>query len=324
MNEGEKLSGAARCAILLYALGVERATSILRRIEPQEAARINEAARQLKLVDEKQMRQVLQSFLEMLGKPQLLPGESAEFMRSVLERAGTDVRPLRPAENAGICPEADVDSLIRLLGKEHPQTLAVVLANLDSKRGAKLLEALPLSKRVDVMRRLAQLKQVPARMVQRVEDTLQDQLRQLSASGPKRKVDGVELAANLLKRMNREGSQAVLDEMAKDNAELSTSVRRRMFTFEDLVQMDDRGLRNLMKEIDSQVLAKALKVADEATQQVFFRNMSQRAAAMLQEDIEVLPPMRVAEIEEARSAIVEVATRLINEGKAMIMGAEGE
>jgi len=324
VNEGEKLSGAARCAILLYALGVERATSILRRIEPQEAARINEAARQLKLVDEKQMRQVLQSFLEMLGKPQLLPGESAEFMRSVLERAGTDVRPLRPAENAGICPEADVDSLIRLLGKEHPQTLAVVLANLDSKRGAKLLEALPLSKRVDVMRRLAQLKQVPARMVQRVEDTLQDQLRQLSASGPKRKVDGVELAANLLKRMNREGSQAVLDEMAKDNAELSTSVRRRMFTFEDLVQMDDRGLRNLMKEIDSQVLAKALKVADEATQQVFFRNMSQRAAAMLQEDIEVLPPMRVAEIEEARSAIVEVATRLINEGKAMIMGAEGE
>ena len=319
----QSLSGAARCAVLLYALGVEQASAFLRRLEPDEAASVAEAARRLKMVDQQQLSEVLESFYKLLDTPQMLPGEGAEFIQSAIERSGTELPLDVQQQDPGLCPEADAESLARLLRKEHPQTLAVVLANIDGHRGAKVLETLPASRRVEVIKRLSSLRSIPNSVLRRVEQTLEVQLRQRRGVGATQKVEGLEVAAGLLKRLGKEEAQTLIEELAKEDGSLSDAVRQRMFIFEDIASMDDRGVRNLLKEIDSQVLARALKVADEVLRTKFFRNMSERAASMLEEDVEALPPMRLSEVEEAQQAIVEVAARLVQEGKAVVAGGEG-
>ncbi|RME22982.1 MAG: hypothetical protein D6806_12055 [Deltaproteobacteria bacterium] len=320
---GQSLSGASRCAVLLYALGVEQASALLRKMEPDEAARIADAARRLHKVERDQLEEILESFYQLLDTPQMLPGEGAEFIQSAIARSGTELPSEVEKQQPGLCPEADAETLARLLAKEHPQTIAVVLANVDAARGAKVLESLQPVKRVEVVKRLTSLKRIPAAVLRQVEQALSRQLRQRRGAGAAQKVDGLDVAASLLKRIDKEQAQALIDDLAKEDGSVSDAVRRRMFIFEDIVSMDDRGVRNLLKEIDSQVLAKALKVADDALRNKFFRNMSERAASMLEEDIEALPPMRLSEVEEAQQSIVEIASRLVQEGKAVVAGGEG-
>ncbi|NMB73978.1 MAG: flagellar motor switch protein FliG [Myxococcales bacterium] len=318
----ESLSGPARCALLLYALGAEAASAILERLDPEQVGRILAASRRLRAEDADAMQRVLQEFQQVVQGNRMLPGESAAFLEHLLHKSGAAV-PDVSEEEVGLCPEADAESLAQVLQNEHPQTVALVLAHVDVKRASETLQKLPLERRSEVVLRMAGLSAVPVPMLRQIEASLQSELKRRNRSQVRR-LDGVETAAGLLKRLPKAQVSAMLEELTKRNAELAERVKRNLFTFEDLVGMDDRGVRNLLKEVDGQVLAKALKVADEALKERFFKNMSERAATMLSEDIESLPPMRLSEVEEAQKKVVEAAAALVQEGKALLLGAGDE
>jgi flagellar motor switch protein FliG len=318
----ESLPGPARCALLLYALGAEAAAAILERLDPEQVGRILAASRKLRDADAEAVQRVLQEFQQVLQGNRMLPGESAAFLEHLLHKTGAAVADVS-SDEMGLCPEADADALAQVLQNEHPQTVALVLANVDVKRAGEVLQKLPLEKRSEVVLRMAGLSAVPVPMLRQIEASLQAELRRRNR-GQVRRLDGVETAAGLLKRLPKAQVNAMLEDLTKRNAELAERVKRNLFTFEDLAGMDDRGIRNLLKEVDGQVLAKALKVADEGLKQRFFKNMSERAATMLSEDIESLPPMRLSEVEEAQKTVVEAAAALVQEGKALLLGAGDE
>lgn len=318
----EVLPGPARCALLLYALGAEAAAAILEQLDPEQVGRILAASRRLRETDAEAVQRVLQEFQQVLQGNRMLPGESAAFLEQLLHKSGAAV-PEVSDEEAGLCPEADAEALAQVLQNEHPQTVALVLAHVDVQRGGEVLQKLPLERRSEVVLRMAGLSAVPVPMLRQIEASLQAELQRRNRSQVRR-LDGIETTAGLLKRLPKAQVNAMLEELGKRNAELAERVKRNLFTFEDLVGMDDRGVRNLLKEVDGQVLAKALKVADQALKERFFKNMSERAATMLSEDIESLPPMRLSEVEEAQKTVVEAAAALVQEGKALLLGAGDE
>ncbi len=317
-----QMDGASRCAVLLYSLGMESASAILGQLEPQQVKRIAEAAKRLRGVEQDSVDDVLKQFQESMTGRKLLPGESAEFIQSVIAQSGLEDEQEELPER-GLVPDADAENLAQLLKREHPQTTALVLSHIDPDRAANVLNMMKVDRRIQVMARMAKLTQVSEAILQRIEVSLRTELARRS-SGPSRKLDGVELAAGVLKRLGKEEASEILDGLASEDGQLHDAVKQKMFTFEELGNMDDGGIRNLLKEIDSQVLAKALKVADENVKDKFFKNMSERAASMLAEDVETLPPMRLAEVEEAQNVIVEAAATLIQDGKALIIGGAGD
>lgn len=318
----DALRGSARCAALLFSLGMDQASSLLAKLEPGEASRIISAARQLSDVDHDTLKAIIADFYKAMTGGSILPGEGAAFIQAALMRAGGELPGEEEAENPGLCPRADADSLGKMLKKEHPQTLALVMANIDPVRAASIVMMLSPSRRAEVIQRLARLSSVPTNVLRRIENTIESQLQQRSTESA-RPVKGIELAAGILKLIGSEDSNAVIEDIAKEDGELSQAVKQHLFTFDDIISMDDRGMRNLLKEIESQNLAKALKAADEGIRAKFFKNMSERAALMLEEDVENLAPMRLSEVEEAQQAIVDTASRLIKEGKAIVAGGAG-
>jgi flagellar motor switch protein FliG len=316
------LDGPSRCAVLLYTLGAERAGLVLGQLDPHQVQRIARAAQSLSEVRQESVESVLQEFERSMSGRRLLAGESGVFFRSVIEQTGLEDAQAEVSDN-GLVPNADAANLTQLLQREHPQTAALVLANIAAERAADVLGRLEQTQRIDLIRRMASLSVIQEDVLRRIGDSLRTELGRRS-SGPIRQVNGVELAAGILKRIGKDAAGQILESLAQDDGDLAGALKQEMFTFEELSQMDDRGVRNLLKEIDAQELAKALKVAGEEVKKKIFRNMSERAASMLAEDIEVLPPMRLTEVEEAQANIIAAASVLIQEGRAVVVGLGGD
>jgi flagellar motor switch protein FliG len=315
------LDGPSRCAILLYSLGMERASEVLNQLEPKQVKSIAEAAAKLRDVEQGVMENVVQDFHESMSGRKLLKGESSSFIQSAILQSGIQQEQEEIPE-MGILPSADGENLGYLLKNEHPQTVALVLVNIDPDRAAKALIQLDSEHRIEVIRRIASLSSIPKDVLTRIEGTLRQELMRRS-TGPVKKVDGIEAAADVLKLMKKDDTNQILEEILKEDGQLGDQIKQKMFTFDELAKMDDRGIRNLLKEIDSTLLAKALKVADDPVRDKIFKNMSERAAGMLAEDVEALPPMRLSEVEEAQMSIVTIATTLIQDGKAVVVGGSG-
>ena len=319
----EKISGPERCAILLISLGMEQASSILQKLESQEATKIAAAARKLKDVDPNLVNQIVLDFHGIMAGQSLLSGEGSNFIQAALQHAGANAKDPEVVNEMGLVPTADGDVLGKMLQQEHPQTIAVVLGNVDSIRGSRILHALTPEKQAEVMKRLAGLATVPNSVLRKIEKTLLSQLERCNTESVHH-VKGIDLAAGILKLLNKDDSGSILEKMSSEDSKLATDVKQLMFTFDDLMALDDRGIRNLLKEVDSAMLCKALKIADDALKSKFFKNMSQRAAAMLEEDIASLPPMRLTDVEESQKLILDVALTLVQDGKAIIMRGLGD
>jgi flagellar motor switch protein FliG len=313
------LPGESRCAVLLVSLGADEAASLLDRLSSVEVGRIVQAARRLRGVSDEDVQRVAEDFLQSMQSRRILPGEGALLLQSALQKTGTSV----PADEAqlelGLCPSLDADTLTQLLAHEHPQTVAAVLSAVDSPRGQSILLALPEEMRPEVVRRLAAMEAVSPDTLRRIELSLEQAAQRLGKRKSK-KIKGFEIAAGLLKKAPKATAQQVIEEVAKQDTALAEKVKQNLLTFEDLANLDDRGMRNLLKGVDGQVLAKSLKGATEEIRARVFNNLSERAATMMSEDIESLPPMRLAEVEEARRAVLEVASTLLAEGKAIMVG----
>jgi flagellar motor switch protein FliG len=327
----ENLSGTQKIAVLLLALGESYATQAFQEMEQQEIVQVSKAMAELDSVPQETVQSVLQEFTSNYnyGQTTLFGGPSQ--MRKILSKsldqevADNVINSLEydfgPAPFKGL-EKFSPNLMAQLLSNEHPQTLALVLGHLESGNAAEVIQKLPSGVRAEVLMRLARLESVPLDMLYEVDKVLQDQLKAMGGEG--QKVGGVQSVAEILNAVDRSTEEEVLSDIEEESAQMAEDIRELMFVFEDIKNIDDRAVRELLKEISNDDLTLALKGASEDLQQKFFKNLSERAAGMIQEDLEIMGPVRLSDVENAQRSIVREVRRLEAEGRIVLAGKGGE
>jgi flagellar motor switch protein FliG len=227
------------------------------------------------------------------------------------------------AQNLDTLQKTDPQQLAKFIQGEHPQTIALVIAHLNTKAARAVLMLLPDKIRGQAVKRLAQMQQFSPEMVKKISLVLHRRLTDLGQQS-RRAYGGVKAVADLLNQTDQETSSSILESIEEDNAQLATSIRNLMFTFEDFLEVPDTGMRELLGQIDKKTLAVSLKGASEDLRNHIFKCMSSRAVEMLKEDMEALGPIRSREVHAAQQEVVTVARRLEGEGKLVLKAEQGE
>ena len=215
------------------------------------------------------------------------------------------------------------DTLLAFIQEEHPQIIALIVSHLDQDRASEILVGLPAEKQVEVVRRVANMEQTNPALVQEVEAGLEDRLANMLSSSSER-VGGIKAVAEVLNLCDRNTERNIMDGIETDSPDLVENIRRLMFVFEDVRYVNDRGIQTVLKEIDNDLLALALKTASEDLRDKIFSNMSERAAEVVREDMEYMGPVRLSDVEAAQQRIVDIVRRLEDAGDLIISGRGGD
>jgi flagellar motor switch protein FliG len=327
----EAYSGIEKTAILLLALGDEFTTQVFKKLNRKDIAAISKAMLELETVSREDAEEILREFNQavLLGKEMVLGGEDTvrkllehldeETAKYVVDALGLDSGPPLFKDLTKVSPKI----LAQILRNEHPQTLALIIGHLPPEHAAELLENLPPGVRPDVLIRLAKLESVPEDMIREVDNVLQSQL--IAIGGKEgRKVGGTHAVAEVLNAVEHSIEEEVLAEIEEESAQLAEEIRELMFVFDDIINLDDRSIQELLKEVSNEDLTLALKAASDELKEKFFKNMSERAANMIREDLEIMGPVKLSEVEAAQQNIIKIVRRLEAEGRIVIAGKGGE
>ena len=320
--------GLEDAAILLISMGEEEAAEVFRHLTPKEAQKLGERMARTKTIQRDRYERVLLRFEEQVHDAGLLELDTDEYVRRVMRRAlGDDKanllidRIVRVNDAPGIdnLKWMDPAAVADLLRREHPQIVAVILVHLEPEQVSEVLRRFPEGHRNEVMIRLATLDGVQPAALKELSDVLS---KVLAGGDRMRKANmgGVKSAAEVLNLLGTAIEASVLDYIRETDSELAQKITDSMFTFDDLMRVDDRGIQALLKEVQSESLLVALKGATDDLREKIFRNMSSRAAEMLREDLASRGPVRVAEVEAEQKEILQIARRLSDEGQLMLGG----
>jgi flagellar motor switch protein FliG len=317
---------AMKAALVMLALGEDIVSDIFAKLTKEEIYALNRGMHALSQVRENRQQEVLLEFYELCktSNPYLL-GAGNQFIRKMVERSMTDEEGRQLLSDLGTdkynqlqqINSVDPRTLANSIRKEHPQTIALILAHIDTSKGAKVLAQLPVEVQVEVCMRMASLDSVSPQTLRDVEEALMSEMKGLIISGGE-ETSGVELVAEILNNIEKVHEDRIFDQLTEIDPELAEEIRNHMFTFDDLIHIDDRGMQTLLKEVDNQALILSLKTASEEVKQKFFNNMSARGAELIKEDLEVMGAVRLSEVEAAQTQIVQKALQLEAEGKIII------
>jgi flagellar motor switch protein FliG len=332
LEKVEKMSGVSRAAILLLALGEVDAAAILKHMGPKEVQELGMAMAGLDNVTTDQMTLVMEKFVSTLETQTALGLDSDEYIRNVLTDAlGSDKasgiidRILLGRNSKGLeqLKWMDPRAIAELIRLEHPQIIAIVLSFLDSDQAAQVVSQFPERQRADILMRVATLDGVQPAALQELDEILERQLSgntnvQSSSMG------GIKAAANILNLVDGTVESGIMEQIMEADADLGQEIQDNMFVFENLIEVDDRGIQTLLREVASDQLLLALRGAEEAFKEKIFKNMSKRAAEMLRDDLEAAPPARVSDVEASQREILSVARRLADAGEISLGGGGGD
>ena len=327
-----KLNGTERAAVLLLTLGEAQASEVLKHMGPKEVQRIGTAMATLKNVSRDSVNQVLENFVETVQQQTALGVGTEEYLRKVMVQAlgedkasGLMDRIMMGSSTKGL--EAlkwmDARAVAELIRHEHPQIQAIVLSYLDPDHAAEVLNFFSERVRPDVLLRIATLEGIQPQALKELDEIME---RQFSGNQnvQSSSVGGVKAAANILNFVDTAIEGEVM-EMIKDvDAELGQQIQDLMFVFDNLIDVDDRGMQQLLREVSSDTLILALKVADETMREKIFSNMSKRAAEIMRDDLENKGPVRLSEVESAQKEILSIARRMADSGEIALGGKGGE
>ncbi|HOA83043.1 MAG TPA: flagellar motor switch protein FliG [Thermodesulfovibrio thiophilus] len=320
-----KFSGIEKAAALLSLIGEDAATELFKHFDPIELARILPMMSRIKLTQE-EAEAVLKEFSEKIGTAPVTVDE--EYIRTILtkafgeEQAAKLISKIESGASAfDILRWLDPSSIAIMLQREHPQTIAIVLAHLEPTQAAEVLSKFPEQLKIEISQRIANLDQISPTILSELEDVLQSQLSSYTQS---RKIGGVKTVAEILNQMDRTSEELIIKHIEEKDPILADEIRKLMFTFEDLISVDDRGIQTILKEIATDDLVLALKMASEELKEKIFKNMSSRAVQIIKEEMETKGPVRVADVEKAQMNIVRAARRLEEEGKIVVGKRGGE
>lgn len=325
----ELLSGAEKAAILMMALTPSRVQDLMRRLEDEEVERILASVARFEVVPASCLEKVLREFQEAIGKHEISIQGGREQALALISGAVDGERANRLMEKLGR-DEKRIDWTLRdytpefiaeQLASEHPQTIALILAQLPAERGAAVVAFLPDEVRPEVMLRVANLDTVSNHVIHELEEEIARMFqRNVGAPTP---LGGTEVAAKLLNGVPKADGQSILDKMDTRDPEIAADIRKQMLTFNDLESIDKRGFQALLREVPTEDLVIALKTASDEMREKVFGNVSSRAADQIKEESELLPPMRLSEIEQVQRQIVDIARRLEEEGVLSIDAGGG-
>jgi flagellar motor switch protein FliG len=323
--DGQDIPGIRKAAILLLTMDENLSKEIIKELEEEDIEAIGKEIAQLKLIPDQTVSNVREEFMKRLTRrsSQVVGGEHKfkELIKKSFNSEKAEVFLESMESKKGLPGEflrrCDPKILANILKGEHPQTIALVLSTLGTKKAGEAIVCLPEKVQGDVVIRMAFLEKVDTKVLEDIENVLREQLESIGVVEG-RQLGGVEVVAGILNQMDRTLETELLGKVEESNPDLAERIRQLMFTFEDLIQLDDKSVQVLLKEVSSDEISVALKGASDTMKDKIFSNMSERAAAMLREDLEAMGPVRLSDVEKAQVKIAMIAKKLESEGKIIL------
>ena len=331
-RQGGNLAATARAAVLLMSLGEENAAGVLKHMGPKEVQRIGTAMAALQSISRNDMNRVLQDFVQTVEQQTALGVGSDEYVRKVLisalgeDKAGGLIDRIltgRSSKGLEALKWMDPRSVADMIRVEHPQIIAIVLSFLDPDQAAEVLALLPDRIQPEIVMRIATLDTVQPNALEELDQILEKQFA-LNSTHKSSAMGGLKNAANIMNFLDSTSESRIIEQVRKSDADLGGKIQELMFTFENLLDMDDRSVQTLLREVPGDRLVIALKGADGNLREKIFRNMSKRAAEMLREDLESKGPVRLSDVETAQKEILATVRRLSESGEIVLAGRGGE
>lgn len=316
-----QLSGSVKVAILTNAIGVKAAGPILARFDEEERRLITRLQGKLGTVPQELVEKVAMEFLATSGAPTLTdeakPEPKKEEEAETTQESNQKITNLKAIQN--IAP----NHLLQLIKDEHPQTIALILVHLNPTVASDILSMLEEETKSDVAFRIANLDKVVSGMVEEIDKVFEEILANKDQSSIQ-EAGGVSRLAEILNSIDGGTAEQIIDDIEENDPDLADEIKQMMFVFEDIVLVDDKGLQKVLRSVESQELAVALKAASEEVQQKIFKNMSERAAEILKEEMEVSGAVRMKDVTDAQQKITRIVQEMERKGELIISGRGGE
>lgn len=331
-SNNNDISGIQKAAVLLISLGPERSASIFKHLKEDEIEQLTLEIANTRSISPATKDQVMDEFYEICLAQQYIAEGGIAYAKELLEKAlGSDKArdvigkltaslQVRPFE---FVRKTDASQLLNFIQDEHPQTIALILSYLSSGQASQIISALTPEKQADVAKRIAQMDRTSPDVIKEVEKVLERKLASL-VNQDYTIVGGVDSIVEILNTVDRGTEKHIMETLEIEEPELADEIRRKMFVFEDILSLDDKSIQRVLREVDNNELAVALKGSNEEVQNVIFNNLSKRLAAMIKEDMEYMGPVRLKDVEEAQQRIVNIIRKLEDSSEIIISRGGGD
>ena len=312
------LSGRQKAAALLITMGTEVSAQVFKHLNEEEIETLTLEIANTRKITAEERQVVLDEFYQLALARDYISQGGIEYARDVLTKALGDDKAIdvinRLTASLQVRPfefvrKADPTQLLNYLQSEHPQTIALILSFLPAEQGAAIISSLPPELQIDIAKRIASMERTSPETIREIEKVLEKKLSTLVGQDYT-SIDGLETVVQILTRVDRGTERTILESLEVQTPELAEEIKKRMFTFDDLILLDTRAVQRVLREVDNKELALALKVANENVKDLIFSSVSKRFAEMLQEDMEFMGPVRLRDVEEAQQKIVAIIRRL--------------
>ena len=331
--KAEGLTGIRKAAVLMISLDMDSSSKIMANLSTDEIERLSmEIARIEDEISPDVRDAVVREFYQTHMASKYLEQGGIEYARQLLEKS------LSPEEAAKILAalentiqqapfhflkQADSEHLLMYIQDEHPQTISLIMAHLSPKQAAEILGGLTPKKQLEVVKRIARMEQTTPEAIRMVEQGLESRLASIVTQDLE-SAGGVQSVAEMLNLCDRTTEKGILENLEEADPDMVEQIRKLMFVFEDIILVNDKGIQSMLREVENDELAIALKTASEAMQEKIFKNMSTRAAEMIKENMEFMGPVRLSDVEQAQQRIVDIVRRLEETGEVIISGRGGD
>ena len=328
----DDLAGVKKAAVLLLSISQDEAAEILRRL-PAEA--VEEVSREIASMGEVPVAMrssVFGEFYNLALANSYLSEGGLEYAKALLRKSLKEEDANRVIKQVtqqvqttpfSFLQKAESENLLTFIQDEHPQTIALILAHLPAQKASEILVGLPGQKQIEVVKRIANMEQTSPEVIKEVERGLEHRLSDI-VSQTFEKAGGVDTVAEMLNLADRSTEKGIMEGLEAEDPDLVEQIRRLMFVFEDILLVNDKGIQSVLKEVENEELALALKTASQELKDKILKNMSERASQLIQEDMQYMGPVRVSDVETAQQKIVDVVRRLEDAGDIIIAGRGGE
>lgn len=332
MASKKPLSGRQKAANFLIYLGPEKSAQLFKHLNEEEIEQLTLEIANVRQVPKDRIDDIYREFYEMALASQFIGQGGISYAREVLEKAYGEEKTVeiisRISASLQVRPfdfmrKTEPQQLLNFIQSEHPQTIALILAYLEPDKASTILSALPPERQSEVAKRIAIMDTTSPDVIKEVERVLE---RKLSSIAPQELTNagGIKSVVEIINRVDRGTEKTIMEALEVQDPELAEEIKKLMFVFEDIVMIDDRSVQRVLREVESQDLALALKGASSEVSQKIFNNMSQRAADMLREDIEFMGPVRLRDVEEAQQRIVNIIRKLEDTGEIVVARGGGD
>ncbi len=326
------LNGVQKAAILLITLGPDKAANVFKHLKEDEIEQLTLEIANTRSVSQSLKEEVLDEFYEVCLAQQYIAEGGINYAKDLLEKALgpekamevigklTASLQVRPFE---FIRKIDASQILNFIQDEHPQTIALILSYLSTGQASTIISQLPQDKQADVAKRIAQMDRTSPDVIKEVERVLERKLSSL-ANQDYTLAGGVDAIVEILNTVDRGTEKHIMETLEIDEPELADEIRKKMFVFEDILTLDDRSIQRVLREVDNNELAVALKSANEDVQNAIFNNLSKRLATMIREDMDFMGPVRMKDVEEAQQKIVNIIRKLEDSGEIVTSRGGGD